>query len=99
MDEFERDRLGEVCVAVERWKNSVACVSASASSRDEKSFPADLSVLGTVDTAFSSFSLSAPRFVAVDSKSECRAMVKELNMGFRTNLLAPYIVAVAPVTE
>ena len=89
MEEFERERLGEVCVAVERWKNSVASVSVSSSSIDDRSLLADVRVLGIMDTVFSSFSLSLFRFVEAVSKSECRAVVKDSNMGLMTNLLVP----------
>lgn len=76
-------------MAVERWKNSVASVSASSSWIDDGSLLAGIGVLGTEDTVFSSFSLSVLRFVEAVSKSECRAVIKESSMGLMTNLLVP----------
>lgn len=76
-------------MAAERWKNSVASVSASTSWTDEDSIPAGRDVFGTVDTVFSIFSLSVSRFVEAVSKREWRAVVRESNIGSMTNLLVP----------
>ena len=76
-------------MAVERWKNSVASVSASTSWTDEDSILTGRDAFGTVDTVFSIFPLSVSRFVEAVSKREWRAVVRESNIGSMTNLLVP----------
>lgn len=76
-------------MAVERWKNSVASMSTFSSWIDEESIPAGKVAFGTVDTVSSSFSLSVSRLVEAVSRRECRAVVRESNIGSMTNLLVP----------
>lgn len=66
-DEFDRERCGDVWVAADRWKNSLAAMS-SLSSAEESSV--DLGTSGETETTSSNFSCRFCRFSRALSAKE-----------------------------
>lgn len=86
----ERERLGVVWVAAERWKSSEG-----SRSEDEDEALKWESLVGTTGasgitvTACSSFSFKVSSFARAVSKRDSRAEFNDFTMGLMTNALAP----------